>query len=275
MRRLSHCLDRHPCSRWIVQYTAVHAISIDAGTTMRRRYQTRWAEYQPTRRNAVPITASCPASTPTLNVKQRRHELRARQAELFQRSRETHPVQQAERKDERHAPRLELGEEDVLDRDVCNRQRNQRLDDPRRHGDDAVHAQAQRDRVSHRERAHLPENGARAAAEQVDAEHEQHVVQAAGHDVGEAEREIAARGAKPIDGWRGRLQRNGRTALPALQPLRRRVVRRPRCGPSRRRTRTSSRSARSGASRSTVSGRSTGWSRSATPPHRHRATPRT
>src|SRR5215471_14973779 len=53
-------------NRWIVQYIAVHAISVDTGTTMRRRYQARLAQCHPTHMKAAPITASCPASTPML-----------------------------------------------------------------------------------------------------------------------------------------------------------------------------------------------------------------
>ncbi len=50
-----------------------------------------------------------------------------------------------------------------------------------------------------RERADLPQDGAGAAAQQVDAEHEQHVIESVGHDVGEAEPEIAPGGAESID----------------------------------------------------------------------------
>src|SRR5437773_1284927 len=51
-------------NRSIVQYTAVHAIRVDTGTTMRPRYHARLAQCHPTSMKAVPITASCPASTP-------------------------------------------------------------------------------------------------------------------------------------------------------------------------------------------------------------------
>src|SRR6266496_5290403 len=53
-------------------------------------------------------------------------EFRARQAELREHARETHPMQQAEREDERHPPRGELRPEHVLDRDVDDRNRDQR-----------------------------------------------------------------------------------------------------------------------------------------------------
>src|SRR5436309_14352273 len=54
--------------RCSVQYTAVQAISAEAGTTTSRRYHGRFPQYQPTSRNAAQITASCPASTPKLKV---------------------------------------------------------------------------------------------------------------------------------------------------------------------------------------------------------------
>ena len=37
--------------------------------TIRLRYHERWAQCHPTSMNAAPITANCPASTPTLKVK--------------------------------------------------------------------------------------------------------------------------------------------------------------------------------------------------------------
>jgi hypothetical protein len=53
-------------SRSTVQYSAVAAMAIDAGTTTRLRYQVLFRQYHPTNVAASPITVSCPASTPKL-----------------------------------------------------------------------------------------------------------------------------------------------------------------------------------------------------------------
>ena len=73
---------------------------------------------------------------------QRREELRARQAELLQGAGEAHAVQQAKCEDQCDPPRLEIRQQEILNRDVRDRDRDQRFDDRRRHRDQAVDAQA-------------------------------------------------------------------------------------------------------------------------------------
>ena len=67
-------------------------------------------------------------------------------------------MKQAENNDEREAPRLEIGRDQVLDGDVRDRKRDHRLDDGCRHRDDAVERESQRDRVRDREGGDLRED---------------------------------------------------------------------------------------------------------------------
>ena len=83
-------------------------------------------------------------------------------------------------------------------------------------------------------------HGARAAAEQTNAQHEQHVIEAVRHDVREAEREIAPGGVQPIGGGPATSMER-RAGLAAFQPFRGGVPDACR-GRSSRRTRTSRRS---------------------------------
>jgi hypothetical protein len=103
---------------------------------------------------------------------------------------ETHPVEQPEREDERHAPGTQLRRRDVLDRHVDDRERDERLDDRPREGHDAVDRQRERDRVRDRERGDLQEHRLQSRREKKDSEHEQDVVRPLREDVREPEREV-------------------------------------------------------------------------------------
>ena len=82
------------------------------------------------------------------------------------------------------------------------------------------HAQAEGDRVRDRECGRLLQDRARAAAQQVDAEHEQHVIESVRHDVRESESEVAPGGAGPGGRRVGSRQRNdvGHCSAPPATP---------------------------------------------------------
>ena len=67
------------------------------------------------------------------------------QSEFLERSGETHSVHKPECEDECDPPGLKFRKKNIFDGDVCNRNRNEGFDDPRRHGNQAVHGQAERD----------------------------------------------------------------------------------------------------------------------------------
>ena len=95
-------------------------------------------------------------------------------------------MQQAEREDDDDAPGLQARREQVFDADVRDRQRNERLDEVAGGIHDAVEAQAERDRMSDRERADLPHELFQFGTEQKQAEHEQDVIETFRDDVREA-----------------------------------------------------------------------------------------
>ena len=90
-------------------------------------------------------------------------EFRPLESKLPKSAREAHAVQKAECEYQAHSPGLQLREEDVLDCDVGDRYRNDGLDDSCRHGQNAVHAQPERDGMREGEGADLPQDGTGAA----------------------------------------------------------------------------------------------------------------
>src|SRR6185295_1486588 len=88
---------------------------------------------------------------PGVEREERRHELRAGEAELGEDAREPEAVEQTEAEDESDPRFLELASEEVLDRDIDDRDRDQRLDDPRREVHPAEHREPERQRVGDRE----------------------------------------------------------------------------------------------------------------------------
>src|SRR5262245_2139990 len=121
---------------------------------------------------------------------ERGQELRPREAELAQDAGEPHAVEEAEAEHDRNAPGLDLREDQVLDGDVDDRDRDQRLDDAGGEGHDAVDREAERDRVGDRERGHLLQDRRGPEAQEEETEHEEDVVEPFRQDVGEPELEV-------------------------------------------------------------------------------------
>ena len=99
-------------------------------------------------------------------------------------------MEQAEAEHECQAPPLQVRHEQVFDRDIRDRDGDQRLDDPRGQVHEAEHAESERDGVRHSERGHLSEDESRPAAEQIKAEHEEHMIETARHDVRNAQHQV-------------------------------------------------------------------------------------
>ena len=151
---------------------------------------------------------------------ERGQELGPRQPEIAQHAGESHSMQQAEREHQRQPPRLQFGDDEILDRHVDNRQRNHRLDHLRRQRHNPIHRQRQGDRVREGKRADLRHDGSPARREQEDAEHEQDVIETVGQDMGEAERKVLPRHVATRERRGGRRQRHGLTRGAADNPMR-------------------------------------------------------
>src|SRR5207302_4764309 len=151
---------------------------------------------------------------------QRRNEFGTRKADLSQDARESHSVQEPETKDHDRTPGVQLRRKDVFDRNIDERQRNERLDHARRERDDAVNRQGERDRVCQRECRHLPEHRFQIDRQQKNAEDEEDVVESARQDVREAEAEIQRNDLPARQRNDRAVQRERRAGLAAVDPLR-------------------------------------------------------
>ncbi len=148
------------------------------------------------------MIVSCPASTPRLNDSSAVRNAPRGKPRPDSTPAKPMPCSSPNRKTSaRRHGRSSLADE-VLDRDVGNRERDQRFDDARRQRDDAVHRQAQRERVRERERRDLQQDRPEARVQQKQAEHEEDVVEPLRQDVRVAEREVIARRSRGVSAAR-------------------------------------------------------------------------
>src|SRR5688572_24137813 len=101
-------------------------------------------------------------------------------------------MKKTESEDHPVSPWTEVLHDDVLDRYIRDGERDRRFNDRRRQGEDAGDTERQRDRVRDGEGGDLQENRPKLATDKEDAQHEEHVIEALGQDVGEAKEHVLA-----------------------------------------------------------------------------------
>ena len=119
----------------------------------------------------------------------RQHELALRKSHIAENACKTEPVQEPETEDDGRSQPSHRGAEHVLDRDVGDRNRDQRLDQPHpacRDRDDAQRRQTQCHRMGHGEGADLPQERTPSEGEEEEAQNEKDVIEPLGNDVIEA-----------------------------------------------------------------------------------------
>ena len=122
-------------------------------------------------------SSACPSSIPTLKLISDASRSVAEPVGEGERAGEPEPVQQAEGEHDAE-PVAGLAAEDVLGRDVEDRERDQRLDDLGRDGDPAERAEREREAVRGGERGRDLDHAAQRLRAQQQREQEQHVVEA-------------------------------------------------------------------------------------------------